>query len=293
MKPRLLVIGATGFVGSRWALAAEPHFEVWRGSRHLPDADGSVAVNVTDPDSVRAAFERARPELVTHLAALSDIDRCQRERQLAERINHHGAVHVAQECARTGARLLYTSSDAVFDGSQGIYYEDDRPTPANWYGQTKARAEQAIAEVLPSAAIVRVSLVLGRSALPGGNSYLEKVIGNLRSGNSIISPTYEFRNPIDVGTLCEFLLELTARRDATGIFHIGASDKRSRYDLARAIAVGVGADPALIVAQEAPVPGRAPRGRDDFLATDRLRQFCRTRVPSCQEVIDRALASGN
>ncbi len=295
MGSRLLIVGASGFVGSRWALAAEKNFEVFAGSR-TPSSEQSrpVAIDITDPARVRAAFAVVRPEFVTHLAALSDIDRCERERELAEQINHFGALNVAQECARTGARLLYTSTDAVFDGTKHIYYEHDPPTPLNWYGETKARAERAIAELLPSAAIVRLSLVLGSSdlgssTLNGGNSYLEKVIGNLKAGNKIVTPTFEFRNPIDVGTLCDFLLELTPRADATGIFHIGASDKMSRYDLARAIARQLGYDPALIVAQNEPVPGRAPRGQDDFLVTDRLRQFCRTAVPSCQQVIERAV----
>ncbi len=289
MRSRLLIIGASGFVGSRWALAAGHDFEVVAAARKPPAQANALAVEITDPASVRAAFDQARPEFVTHLAALSDIDRCQRERALAEQINVHGALHVARECARAGARLLYTSTDAVFDGTKHIYYEHDPPTPLNWYGETKARAERAIAELLPSAAIVRLSLVLGRGALAGGNSYLEKVIANLQAGNPIVTPTFEFRNPIDIGTLCEFLLELTPRRDATGIFHVGASDKMSRYDLARAIAQGLGHDPALIVAQNEPLPGRAPRGQDDFLVTDRLRQYCRTPVPTCRQVIERAL----
>jgi dTDP-4-dehydrorhamnose reductase len=289
MRSRLLIIGASGFVGSRWALAAGHDFEVIAAARRPPDQPNALAVDITDPASVRAAFDQARPEFVTHLAALSDIDRCQREPALAEQINVQGALHVARECARLGARLLYTSTDAVFDGTKHIYHEHDPPTPLNWYGQTKARAEKAIAELLPSAAIVRLSLVLGRSALAGGNSYLEKVIGNLQAGNPIVTPTFEFRNPIDIGTLCEFLLELTPRRDATGIFHVGASDKMSRYDLARAIAQGLGRDPSLIVAQDTPVPGRAPRGQDDFLVTDRLRKYCRTPVPTCRQVIERAL----
>jgi dTDP-4-dehydrorhamnose reductase len=288
MGPRLLIIGATGFVGSRWTLAARKQFDVYGGARKPSGERGSVAIDITDPASVAAAFEQARPDFVTHLAALSDIDRCERERALAEQINYAGAVHVAEACARHGARLLYTSTDAVFDGTKHTYYEHDPPTPVNWYGETKARAERAIAERLPSAAIVRLSLVLGTSALPGGNSYLQKVAGNLKAAQEISTPTFEFRNPIDVGTLCDFFLELTPRRDATGIFHVGASDKMSRYDLARAIAEHLGYNPALIVAEDAPLPGRAPRGRDDFLVTDRVRQFCRTAVPNCRQVIERA-----
>ncbi len=288
-RPRLLIVGATGFVGSRWTLAAEPHFEVWRGSRIAGEADRSLAIDITDRPSVLEAFDRVRPQFVTHLAALSDIDRCERERDLAERINLQGTIHVAECCARSGARMLFTSTDAVFDGTKGIYHEEDPPTPPNWYGQTKARAEKAVAELLPSATIVRLSLVLGRSALGRGNSYLEKVTANLQAGNQIVSPTYEFRNPIDVGTLCAYLLELSSNPDARGIFHVGASDKMSRYELARAIATRLGAEPSLIVPQDSAVPGRAPRGRDDFLATDRLRTVCRTPLPTCQQVIERAI----
>ena len=288
MTARLLIIGATGFVGSNLARAAREKFDVCGASR-TPPADGSsLAIDITDAASVRAAFERAQPAVVVHLAALSDIDRCQREPEVARAINVDGAVNVATACQHAGARLLFTSTDAVFDGSKGLYREDERPTPANWYGQTKVDAERAIAALVPSAAIIRSSLVLGKSAAAGGNSYLEKVLGNLRAGKPIITPTFEFRNPIDVGTLCGWLLELAEQPTAVGIFHAGASDKMSRYDLARAIAERLGYDPSLIVAQQAPVPGRAPRGTDDFLASVRLPQFCRMPLPTCRDVIEKA-----
>ncbi|REK09847.1 MAG: NAD(P)-dependent oxidoreductase [Planctomycetota bacterium] len=289
-RPRLLIVGASGFVGSRLALAARERFDVVCTGRRPPGEAGWVEIDITDAASVERAFEQARPRYVALLAAMSNIDRCEVERELAERVNVEGAVNVARACSRHGARLLFTSTDAVFDGTAGIYHEDDPPCPANFYGETKARAERAVADVLPSAVIVRLSLVLGTSAASGGNSYLEKVAGNLKAGNPIISPTYEVRNPIDVGTLCTLLTELLLEEGAAGIFHIGASDKISRYELARAIALRLGGDPALIVPQTEPVAGRAPRGRDDFLATTRLSQVCRTRVPTCQEVIERAVA---
>ncbi len=288
MTTRLLIIGATGFVGSNLTRAASGAFEVFGASR-TPPADGrSLAIEITDEASVLAAFQRVEPAVVVHLAALSDIDRCQREQDLARRINVDGATNVARACSRAGARLIFTSTDAVFDGTKGHYLEDDPPTPANWYGHTKVEAERAVVSFVPAGAIVRSSLVLGKSAATGGNSYLEKVLASLRAGKPIISPTFEFRNPIDVGRLCAWLVELAAQPAACGIFHAGASDKISRFELARAIAERLGYDPALVVAQHEPVPGRAPRGADDFLAGDRLRLVCRTPVPTCREVIERA-----
>jgi dTDP-4-dehydrorhamnose reductase len=292
MASRLLVIGSTGFVGSRLSRQASATLEVFGGSRHPADGERGISIDIADAASVRAALQKVQPRFVVHLAALSDIDRCERERELAERINYTGAVNVARECLRVGARMLYTSTDAVFDGTQGFYREHDPPTPLNWYGETKARAEAAIGQLLPQAAIVRLSLVLGQSEAPGGNSYLDKVLANLQAGQPIAAATFEYRNPIDVDTLCEILLELVERPDAVGIFHVGAADKMSRYELTRAIAEHLGYDPQLVVPQDAPPPGRAPRGADDFLATDRLRQFCRTPVPTCREVIERAVRPG-
>ena len=97
-------------------------------------------------------------------------------------------MNVARECARAARGCCTPRPTRCSTARSSIYYEHDPPTPPNWYGQTKARAERAIGELLPSAAIVRLSLVLGRGALPAGNSYLEKVIGNLQAGNQIVSP---------------------------------------------------------------------------------------------------------
>ena len=177
VRPRLLIIGAGGFVGSWLAARAHGRFDVIRGARRrldsatggpaseicassstkaAADSDEQVAVDITQADSIAAAFAAARPELVVLTAALADIDRCQREQELAERINYLGPLHVARACARHNARLLFTSTDAVFDGTKGFYREDDSPTPANFYGETKARAEAAVLDVLPVAAVVRL-----------------------------------------------------------------------------------------------------------------------------------------
>src|SRR5690242_14751481 len=115
-KRRLLVIGASGFLGSYVARAAARSHQVIRGNRVGCDRDGSIEIDVTSKRSVDLAFEQANPDAVVLLAALSDIDRCEVEPNLAREVNVQGAENVAQACARARARLLYTSSAAVFDG---------------------------------------------------------------------------------------------------------------------------------------------------------------------------------
>src|ERR1700679_3528713 len=109
MKLRLLVIGAGGFLGG-WLMRS-------RDTRFERIAANRITCDVTNPSSVGSMFADARPEIAVLCAALADIDRCEREPDLARAINITGAQNVAAECARTGARLQFTSSGAIFDGA--------------------------------------------------------------------------------------------------------------------------------------------------------------------------------
>lgn len=278
-KRRLLIIGTRGFVGAHFARLVRPCLGV------LDDS----GIDVTNAATVRASFDRERPDIVALLAAISDIDQCERKRDLAEAVNVHGVENVVSECVRTGARLIFSSSAAVFDGTQHGYGEEDHPHPLSFYGETKARAEALIGEALPPAIILRMSLVLGFGLLPGTNSLIDKLAGNFRAGRPVAVPTEEHRNPIDVGTLCQFLLELALLDDARGFFHIGAAGSMSRYELATKLAERMGYSRALVVPQQEQPAERADRGRDHFLLTDKIRRICRTPVPTCEEVIERCL----
>ncbi len=288
-ETRMLIIGASGFVGGHLARMAAGRFQVFSGSRRAPISPDHVALDVTSPEMVREAFARVRPQVVVHLAAISDIDRCEQEKELAEAVNVRGTAHVVDQCARGGARLFFASSGAVFDGTRHGYTEQDPPTPVSFYGETKARAEALITRELPSAVILRCGLVLGAALQPGSNALGDKLVESFRAGRPVVVPTYEFRNPIDAPTLAEFFLELAAYPQASGIFHVGSSDSLSRYELVAKMAEKMGYPRSLVVPRREPIPGRAPRGPDQFLLTDKIRRVCRTPVPTCEEVIERCV----
>lgn len=316
-RPRLLIIGSSGFVGGWLAQLGRQEWDVIEGARRarsqasVADGGGSVVIDLAQPAGLRAAFDAARPSAVILTAAMADIDRCEREAEVTDLVNHRGAVAVARECQRIGARLVFTSTDAVFDGLTPPYAEDAVPTPVNHYGRTKALAEAGIRALVPKGVIVRPSLVLGFSAGVGNelekppgaaqagespalqgaanNSYLDKLAATLRAGKTVTVPTGELRNPIDVATFAGVLLELAARSDASGVFHVGASDKMSRYELARRLAAELGCSPEQVLGQDEPPAGRAPRGRDDFLLCQRLPRLTGFVVPTCQQVIHRAV----
>src|SRR5258706_10202386 len=112
-KPRLLVIGAGGFLGAYAVRSSADRFEVIRGDRSSSDQLGTVRVDIGDSSSVERAFRQVQPDYVLLLAAMSDIDRCEATPELAFATNACGAEHVANACARANARLLFTSTAAV------------------------------------------------------------------------------------------------------------------------------------------------------------------------------------
>ena len=286
---RLLIIGASGFVGQHLARKAGECFDVWEADLAAPPGAHGVAIDITSSVSVDAGFQQAAPAAVVLLAAVSDIDQCESRPDLAEAVNVGGAAHVAEACARTGARLVFISSAAVFDGAKHGYREPDSPTPVSVYGRTKANAEELIASTLPAAIILRLALVIGFAEGSGTNAMLNKFAAKLCAGETVSLPDFEYRNPIDAGTLSDFILELLRDREASGIFHLGSSESVSRFELGVRLAERMGLPRHLVHRQTASLPGRARRGLDHFLLTEKIRMICRTPVPSCEEVIERAI----
>jgi dTDP-4-dehydrorhamnose reductase len=284
----MLIIGALGFIGAYAARVAAATCEVFRGDCLPPEGPGDVAIDITNEESVRAVFERVAPDTVLLFAAISDIDRCQANPELANAINVRGAEHVACACARSNARLLYTSSAAVFDGTRHGYREDDQPTPVSVYGETKARAESIIAAAAPSAIILRLALVLGLAGRTGTNSLVDNLGEKWKTGRPVALPVFEYRNPIDAPTLARFIMELLGR-GAHGVYHLGSREAISRFDLGLKLAERMGYPGELVQPQTEPAPGRAPRGLDHFLLTDKIAAATAIPVPSCDEVIERCL----
>jgi dTDP-4-dehydrorhamnose reductase len=286
----LLIIGGSGFIGQHLAGAAKASWKVYVADQSLQGfSDGFCRIEVSSANDVHNVCERVGPSAVVNLAAISDIDRCEREPDKARAVNISGAAHVAKECARVGARLVFLSSAAVFDGSRHGYTEDDLPNPVSVYGQTKLEAERVIGEILPSTVVLRPALVLGYSGGEGTNALLNKWADSWNKRKPVRVPVEEYRNPIDASTLARIILFFVAQRALSGIYHVGALDSASRYQIAQKVAKSLGHPLSLVVPQTDSPPDRAPRGRDHFLLTDRIRRVCPITLSTTEEVIRRSL----
>jgi dTDP-4-dehydrorhamnose reductase len=256
-----------------------------------PRVDGAkwIGVDITQPDQIWQAFEETQPDAVVNVAALADIDRVERDRELAWKINVDGAHRIAQYCARLDCAHVFFSSDAVFDGVHGPYAEDDLPNPVNFYGITKADAEQAVLSAYPEAAVIRISLVLG---LPQtvGNSFLAGLKDKLQAGKEVICPVDEIRTPVDVHTLSACVLELL-RIDYAGRLHIGCTESIDRYSLTQRLAQEMGYSRDLVKpqAEQQEPAGRAPRHKKGVLDVSKARQVLKTRLLTLEETIHKAV----
>jgi len=296
-RERLLIAGASGFLGAYAVHAAQsdPRFHVICGDRdgtyagNAPGAE-TVKLDIADSASVDRAFREARPDCVLLLAAISDIDRCEALPELAFAVNARGAERVANACVRCNARLLYTSSAAVFDGDKRGYTEEDEAAPISVYGKTKLWAEQAVASLLPSAIVIRFALVLGFAHKLGTNAMLNTLMARWHARETVSFAAREERNPIDAASLSSVMIRLLGDRALHGIYHAGALDSLSRYALGLRLAARAGVSAEFVRPQYEPVPGRAPRGRTHFLLTDKLRNACNIDSGNCEQVIERCFA---
>jgi dTDP-4-dehydrorhamnose reductase len=293
MGGRLLIFGGGGFVGGNLSASArergwEVHIADRSAGRAIPGASWQ-ALDVIRAADVRRLVAGLKPAVAIYLAALADIDRAERERELAWAVNVEGARTAAAACAELGVACLYLSSDAVFAGTAEAYAEEDPPAPVNFYGRTKAEGEKAVRAAHPRACVVRISLALG-FPVDTGNSFLAALEARLRQGREIVCPADELRTPIDVLTLAACLLEL-ADKGFAGIVHLGSTDSIDRLALTRRAAALMGYPRAEIIAQPGgPDPGgRAPRHKRGVISVAKARSLLSTPLLTAEQSIRRAV----
>ena len=261
-----MVTGAHGFVAGSVLSQAEGAWEVHAISRsEAPTQRPSLRWHLCDPlepGRLTRLFLEIQPHAVIHTAAMADIDVCQAQPKLARAVNANFTGTLATLCADTGSRLVFCSTDTIFDGEDAPYSEADVPGPVNFYAETKVEAEQLVNRLGAQAVIARLSLVVGLPVLGAGNSFLPRMIAALKDGRPVSVPAHEVRTPVDVITAGRALLELAAGSHS-GIYHLAGHSRVSRLEMAQAVARRFGFAEDLVVAQgAATTPGRAPRPRD-------------------------------
>ena len=296
-KKRLFVTGANGFVAGSVLSQTGHDWQVHGISRgEALGCRDNLRWHTCDPlasGALARLFHEVHPQSVIHTAALADIDLCQAQPELARAVNVNFTRMLAELCAESGARLVFCSTDTIFDGEHAPYSEADVPSPVNLYAQTKVEAEQLVSQLSSEAVIARLSLVVGLPVLGAGNSFLARLIAALKQGRTVSVPGHEVRTPLDVITAGRALLELAAG-DHRGIYHLAGRSRVSRFEMTQAIALRFGFPEDLILDQgAATIPGRAPRPRDVSLDNRKACALLNTPMLTLDEGLSLVLETAN
>ena len=269
---RLILTGASGQLGAyllRQLRARGHEVHPWSGSdTGTRDGMRPRPVDLADPDAVEDALNDTDAGAILHAGAVSSAALAYREPVRAAAVNVEGTARLADWCRARGRRLLYTSTDLVFDGSRAWNREDDPAEPLLVYGRTKRDAEPAVLAV-PGGVVARLCLLYGPSR-SGRPSFFDGAVADLRAGVPRAFFEDEYRTPLDYATAAAILVRLL-ESDARGLIHVAGVDRMSRFDLMRRCAEALGLDAELVRAnRQADVPGPEPRPADVSLDTSRL-----------------------
>ena len=285
---RIVLTGASGQLGAYLlpSLQAAGHEVVaWSGG-----TAGEVAgqrlhqVDITDATTVARALAEADPDAILHAAAMSTAEGVRVNPVLGREVNVEATGRLAEWCRTHRRRLLFTSTDLVFDGSKPWNREDDRAAPLLAYGRTKREAEDVLRGV-DRCVVARVSLLYGpsRSARP---AFFDKAMDALRRGEPQAFFEDEFRTPLDLNSAARILTRLI-ETDFSGTVHVAGAERMSRHALMLRAATTLGLDRSLVRANRlADATLAEPRPADVSLSTERLAGLLpELRRPTVEEAI--------
>ena len=252
----LLVIGASGLLGSKIMEQARGRFEV-RGA-YNPEVDGATlwkleSVDIGSKDDIDRLFDKIRPDTVILTAAMTNVDACEKNPTLANRINAAAPGLVARACKKTSASLVHVSTDYVFDGMKSRRYtETDVQRPISVYGTSKLAGERSVLSTLPEAAVVRPAVLYGWNPIPEKMNFVTWVLKKLRNNEPVKLFEDQIVSPTLADDLASVLIDF-AEKQASGVWHASGPDCLDRPSCGRMIAEVFGLDEGLI----APVPSNS------------------------------------
>jgi dTDP-4-dehydrorhamnose reductase len=240
--------------------------------------------DIRDEKRVLEATRQTRPEWIVLSAAYTDVDGCESNAEIAFAVNRDGAINVARAARETGARLLFLSSDYVFDGKKTTPYETNDPrNPQSVYGRTKAEAEIELLALMPECCIVRTSWLFG----VGGKCFPDTILKLAASRASLDVVNDQRGSPTYVIDLARAIVSLS-RTNAEGIVHATNAGSCSWFEFAQQIVKGAGLTASVRPTSSEQMARPAPRPAYSVLSPSSL-QALGVAMPSWQDALTRYL----
>jgi len=262
---KFLVTGSAGLVGSQIVkdLITQDHQVYSCYNDSIPQSGIPTKLDLTNQNDIKNTIQKIQPDLVIHLGAMTGVDLCEVEQNLAMNINAKATETLANESAKQQAFFVYVSTDYVFDGKTGMKKGNDLPNPLGFYGKSKLAGETVLNNLSSGWCIARTSTPFGIH--PTKKSFPLWVKENLESKKEISVLTDQFTSPTYVPNLSKMLIEVTTRQ-ITGIIHLAGATRISRYSLAEMVADRLNLDKTLLLpAKITEMNWKAQRPQDSSL----------------------------
>lgn len=231
MTKRILITGGSGFLGAHLVLAAQKKSAVHATYKTHPGKTANCSyheINFTEIKEIYPLLDKIQPDIVIHTAAIANPDYCEQNKNEAETVNVLATQEITNWCNRNESKLIFTSTDMVFNGEEGLYNESDPPDPKSYYAQTKVRAEETVLNANSKNVAARVALVYG-IGIEHNTSFFELMVERLKKRETVRLFYDQFRTPILVNNLADALLEM-AENEVSGIIHLGGTERITRWD---------------------------------------------------------------
>jgi len=228
---KILVTGSTGLVGSRIVelLSAKYQFE---------NISRSTRVDIENKESVLSAISASDAQVVLHLAAKTNVDGCETDKSSGEtgeawRVNVEGTRNVVRACLKTNKKLIYISTDFVFDGTKKAYSEEDIPNPVNWYAKTKYEGEKIVQDLKTPWIIARIAYPYRANFVKP--DFFRAILNRLKNNEPVSAVTDHVFTPTFIDDIA-FALDILIKSNSQGIFHVVGSQSLTPFAAANLIA---------------------------------------------------------
>lgn len=257
---RILVTGASGQLG----YDVERELER-RGIEHL--GTSSRELDITDREAVEHLMQSYRPDAVIHCAAYTKVDLAEDEPERCWAVNADGTRNMAAACRKTGAKLLYISTDYVFPGTGERSYETGDPTgPVNTYGRSKLAGELAVQSLLEKYFIVRISWVFGKN----GNNFVKTMLRLAETKAELSVVCDQIGSPTYTADLAPLLCDMV-QTERYGVYHATNEGTCAWSEFAEAIFELAGRQVVVHPIPTSAYPTRAARPLNSRMSKERLR----------------------
>jgi len=229
---RILITGAFGQLGTSLRNILSDQ-SILAAGRMIPleEKDGCTALDITELNQVRETIALFQPDVIVHLAAMTDVDGCERDPELAFDVNVRGTENLLDNFS---GRFIYISTDYVFDGSNGPYTEKDEVNPISVYGRTKLYGEDLVQQSNANWVILRSNVVFSFQERTKA-SFMDWVVDSLKNRKSITVVDDQWNNPtwtVDLARIISRVMD----HEIQGLYHYGGRDLLNRFAFAEMIA---------------------------------------------------------